>query len=110
MASKTLVNFASRSRIRKRKEPIRSPRSMSRLRACWAVQEPSGWAVTPRDVHPPGPHLHDEQHIEASEEDRVHVKEIAGQQPACLSAQERPPGGVNVPRGRPEPAGAQDPP
>jgi hypothetical protein len=28
-----LVNLASRSRMRKRKEPIRSPRSMSRLRA-----------------------------------------------------------------------------
>ena len=29
-------------------QPMRSPRSRSRLRACWAVQEPSGWAVTPR--------------------------------------------------------------
>jgi hypothetical protein len=48
IASKTLVNLASRSRIRKRKELIRSPRSMSRLRACWAVHVPSGWAVTPR--------------------------------------------------------------
>jgi hypothetical protein len=26
----------------------RSPRSIRRLRACWAVQAPVGWAVTPR--------------------------------------------------------------
>ena len=42
MASKAPVNLASRSRIRNRKEPVRSPRSMSRLRACWAVHAPSG--------------------------------------------------------------------
>src|ERR1019366_2639926 len=48
IVSKALVNLASRSRIRKRKEPIRSPRSMIRLRACCAVHTPSGWAVTPR--------------------------------------------------------------
>ena len=63
-----------------------------------------------QDVHPPGPHLHDEQHIEASEDDRAGMEEIAGQQAIGLSTQERPPGGAHVPRGRPEPAGAQDPP
>src|SRR5215471_8130988 len=47
ISSKARVNLVSRSRIRKRREPARSPRSMSRLRAFWAVQEPSGWAVTP---------------------------------------------------------------
>ena len=26
----------------------RSPRSMTRLRACWVVHGPSGWPVTPR--------------------------------------------------------------
>jgi len=34
----------------------------------------------------------------------------AGQQPMRLSAQERPPGGVDVPRGRSVSSGAQDPP
>ena len=42
------------------------------------------------DVHVPGPHLHDEQHVQAPEEDRVHMKEIAGQQAISLRAQERP--------------------
>ena len=31
------------------------------------------------DVHVPGPHLHDEQHVQALEEDCVDMKEIAGQ-------------------------------
>jgi hypothetical protein len=33
--------------IRKRNEVIRSPRSISRLRAVWVVQAAVGWAVTP---------------------------------------------------------------
>src|ERR1017187_1986319 len=42
------VNLLSRSRIRNLKRPARSPRSMSRLRACCAVHAPVGLAVTPR--------------------------------------------------------------
>jgi len=61
------------------------------------------------DVHVPGPHLHDEQHVQALEEDCVDMKEIAGQQAVCLDAQECPPGGIHVPRGRPVPPSAQDP-
>src|SRR4029453_13273531 len=37
MASKVAVNFASRSRIKNLNCPMRSARSMSRLRACWAT-------------------------------------------------------------------------
>ena len=48
IASKALVNLASRSRIRNRKDPVRSPRSMSTFRACWVVQVTVGWAVAPR--------------------------------------------------------------
>src|SRR4029077_2085676 len=44
-----------------------------------------------QDVHPPGYHLHDEQHIEAPEEDGADMEEIAGQQAIGLSTQERPP-------------------
>jgi hypothetical protein len=36
------VNLLSRSRIRNLKWLARSPRSMSRLRACWAVHAPVG--------------------------------------------------------------------
>ena len=62
------------------------------------------------DVHVPGRHLRDEQYVQAFEEDRVHVEEIAGQQAVSLGAQERPPGRVRVLRGRSAPPGAQDPP
>jgi hypothetical protein len=46
--SNAAVNLLSRSRITNLKRAARSPRSMSRLRACWEVQAPVGWAVTPR--------------------------------------------------------------
>ena len=46
-ASKDVVNLLSRSRIRNRNRSARSPRSMSRLRACWVTQAPVGWAVIP---------------------------------------------------------------
>jgi hypothetical protein len=42
------VSLLSRSRVRNPKWPARSPGSMSRLRACWAVHAPVGLAVTPR--------------------------------------------------------------
>jgi len=48
ISSKALVNFASRSRLRNRNAATLSPRSIGRLRACCAVQAPSGRAVTPR--------------------------------------------------------------
>jgi len=62
------------------------------------------------DVHVPGRYLHHEQYVKALEEDRVDMEEVAGQQPVRLSAQERPPGGVRVPRRWSAPPGAQDPP
>ncbi len=41
------------------------------------------------DVHVPGRDLHDEQDVQALEEDRVDLEEVAGQQPLRLGAQER---------------------
>src|SRR4051812_13061595 len=37
-----------------------------------------------QDVHPPNLHLHDEQDVQPLQEDRVHMKEIAGQQTVGL--------------------------
>ena len=42
MASRAAVNFASRSRISKRKVLTRSPRPIRRLRAAWMVQSAVG--------------------------------------------------------------------
>jgi hypothetical protein len=46
--SNAAVNLRSRSRIKNLNRPAWSPRSMSRLRACWVVQAPAGCAVTPK--------------------------------------------------------------
>ncbi len=45
-----VVNFASRSRMRNLNLTcsVRSAKSMSRLRACWATHAPVGFAVTPK--------------------------------------------------------------
>src|SRR5215472_7225528 len=63
----------------------------------------------PQDVHTPGRHLHDEQHIQAPEQDRVDREEITRQQALSLGAQERPPGGIHAAGSRPAPASPQDP-
>jgi hypothetical protein len=48
------------------------------------------------DVYVPGRYLHDEQHVQAPEEDRVDMEEIAGEQSVRLSAEERPPRSINT--------------
>jgi hypothetical protein len=63
-----------------------------------------------QDVQSPSPHLHDEQHRQAPEEDRVYLEETAGQQAIGLSAQEHPPGSVHGPRNGAAPPSAHDPP
>ena len=42
LASNAAVNLLSRSRMRNRKHPALSPRSMSRLRASWVTHAPVG--------------------------------------------------------------------
>ena len=109
IASKTLVNLASRSRMTKRNG--RDPVAEVHDQVAGPLGSPCAVRVGShaQDVHVPGLYLHDEQHVQALEEDRVDVEEIAGQHAISLSAQERPPGGVHVPRGRCAPPGAQDP-
>ena len=99
IASKALGELAVRSRIRNRKEPVRSPRSMSRLRICWAVHGRPGVAVTPRMCTSPGADLHDEQAVQALEEDscphgRNHRRAPVGPARAGMPARRcpRPPG------------------
>jgi hypothetical protein len=61
------------------------------LRACWAVQAPVGWTVTPRMCTVPGLDFHHEQHVHALEQHGIDVQEVAGQDAGCLSGQELPP-------------------
>src|SRR5207245_8100339 len=59
------VNLLSRSRIRNLNWPARSPRSMRRLRACWAVHAPVGWVCgDAQDVHAAGLEIHQEEQVE----------------------------------------------
>jgi hypothetical protein len=65
------VSLRSRSRIKNPKWPARSPRSMSRLRACWGGPGSGGVHGDAQDVHPPGPDLHHGQDVQAPEEHGV---------------------------------------
>ena len=80
---------------------------MSKLRACWAVQETVGGEA--QDVHAAGPDLYHEEHVQALEEHGVNVQEIAGQDAGCLGGQELPPGRRRPPGCGREPGGGQDP-
>jgi hypothetical protein len=79
------------------------------LRACWAVQAPVGWTVTPRIVHRPGLGLHHEQHVHALEQHGVDVQEVAGQDARRPGFQELPPRRCRPPRHGAETGSRQDP-
>src|SRR5262245_64642658 len=72
-ASNEPVNLASRSRLSNRNFLVRSPRSMTRLRACGVVRAAVGLAVTARMCTLAGGDVHDEQHIQAAQRHRVEV-------------------------------------
>jgi hypothetical protein len=63
--SKARVNLASRSRIKNRNWAAYSPRSMSRLRACWVTQARVGG--DPGDVQAAAVMLDHHEHIEAKD-------------------------------------------
>ena len=46
--SNAMVNLVSRSLMRNLRCPARSPRFMSRFRACWAAHGPVGFVAAPR--------------------------------------------------------------
>ena len=70
-ASKAAVNLLSRSRIRNRNRLAWSPRSMSRLRACWGDPGPGRVGGDAGDAHAAGPVLDHHQDIEATQKDGV---------------------------------------
>jgi hypothetical protein len=71
---------------------------------------PGGVSGDAQGVHPPCADLHHEEHVQASEEDRVDVQEVAGEDSVRLGGQELPPGGRRAARGGCEPGRGQDPP
>ena len=107
-ASNAAVNFASRSRIRNRNEPTRSPMSCRRLRALLGGPLAGRVRGDAQDVHPPSRDLHHEQHIQPAQGDGVDAEEISGQQPRGLGTQERAPGRVAAARCRADSGSGQD--
>jgi hypothetical protein len=107
-SSKTVVYLVSRSRIRNRNCPARSPRSTIRLRACCTTHSPLAWVVTPRMCTRRLRDLHQEQHVDTRQPDRVDVQEIAGKDPLGLRAQELRPGRPRPPRSGIHPGLGQD--
>jgi hypothetical protein len=96
-ASNVSVNCPARSRARIRRSAGRSPGSIRRVRICWLVRGPSGWAVTPgkrayrglasmtkRAGPAPGCHR------------AVQVEEAGGEDGGGLGVRELPPGHAGV--------------
>ena len=75
------LNLASRSPIRKRKEPIRPPRSNEQITGPLSGPRAVQVGSHAQDVQPPGPHLHDEQHyVQAAQGDcAVDMKEVTSE-------------------------------
>jgi hypothetical protein len=106
-SSKARQNFPSRSRGTKRTRRPCSSKASSRLRACWVTQAALGLAVTPaRWTRRVSSSMKNSTYSRRSHTVST-VKQVAGEDPGGLLAQERPPGRARPPRGRVEPLAAQ---
>ena len=74
-ASKLARNLASRSQMRKR-DPENRPTSS---RARCVTHAPPGFGGHPAQVDPSPGQLHEDEHVEAAEQHRVHGQKVAGQ-------------------------------
>ena len=83
----------SRSRIRNRNRSARSPRSISRLRACWVTQSPVGVGGDPGEVRAAAVVFDHDEDIEAAQEHGVNVGEVDGEDGVGLCEQELSPVG-----------------
>jgi len=109
-ASNDVVNCPARSRIRNRNRAARSPRSISRFRACWVVHASSGCAVTPRTCTYRVPTSSTKNTYRRRRVTAVDVEEVARQHRGGLRSQELPPGRAAAPRRGRDPQAPQHPP
>ena len=79
---------------------------MTRLRACWTTQAPSGLLVQPA-MHLAALELDEEQDVDPPERDGFHGEEVAGDHARRLLADERPPGGTAPTRRGRDPLGSE---
>ena len=87
-ASNAAVKFEPRSRIMNLTRSACSPRSMRRLRACWAVHCPGGMQGDPEDADAPGGVLDHGQDVGLGAVEQVDREEVARQDRLGLGAQE----------------------
>jgi hypothetical protein len=79
ISSKALVNLASRSRMRKRKAVVRVAEVHEQVAGLLGGPGAVRVGGHAEDVHVAGRDLHDEQDVQAFEEDRVDAEEVTGQ-------------------------------
>jgi len=90
-ASKAVVNLLSRSRITNRNRSARSPRSINRLRACWATQGAGGVGGDPGDVRTAAVVFDDDEDVEATQEHGIDLGEVDREDRMGLRGQELSP-------------------
>jgi hypothetical protein len=68
-----------------RKQRVQPPRNHDRVAGLLSDPHAIRMGGHARDMHPRGPYLHDKQHVQALEEDRVHIKQSQADRPsACM--------------------------
>jgi hypothetical protein len=73
------------------------------LRACWVTQAPVGLVVQPAKADAAAAELDDdEEHVVATERDRLDGEEVAGEHARGLLAEELPPAQPRASRRRPK--------
>jgi hypothetical protein len=87
-SSKARLNLLSRSWIRNRAGVARSESDQANWRACWVVQRPSGVRGAACEVHAPAAEFEEEEHVEASEPERLDGEEVAGDNRTGVGTQE----------------------
>ena len=100
------VNLLSRSRIRNLKPLAEIHQEIAGL---LGGPGPGWMRGNAQDMDPPGPDLHNEQHVHAPEHDGVDMQEIAGKDSRCLRGQKLTPGRRSPPRRRSKTGRGHDP-
>jgi hypothetical protein len=91
-SSNAAVNLVSRSRVRNFEAAGAFAEVHEQVTGLLGGPRSGGVRSDAQDVHLPGLDLHHEEDVQALEEHRVNVQEVAGQDPRRLGGQELPPG------------------
>src|SRR5215210_8074127 len=99
-SSKARLNLLSRSWIRNRIGVWRSGSDQASWRACWGCPQVVRVRAAARQVHPPRAELDEEEHIQASEPERLDGEEVARHDRRGVGAKELVPAESGASAGR----------